>query len=201
MKIAIDINDVIRAFSSKFASCYKKGIDPTYDIDNVEFTSNRLYEVFPFKDEQSYNDFVYVDYPYELFGAAEPVDKNLPARLNDWLANDLTEMDIDEIPTVILVSPYEYGLTIQSTHYFLSKTGSRVRCVYFPLNSSDVWNECDILITANPKLLDEKPSDKVAIKIIMPYNKDSKSDYEFDKLMDLINDENNTIEKILKDGK
>ena len=138
MKIAIDINDVIRAFSSKFASCYKKGIDPTYDIDNVEFTSNRLYEVFPFKDEQSYNDFVYVDYPYELFGAAEPVDKNLPARLNDWLANDLTEMDIDEIPTVILVSPY---------------------------------------------------------------NKDSKSDYEFDKLMDLINDENNTMEKILKDGK
>lgn len=196
MKIAIDLNDVVRAYTSQFASYYKKNINREFDIDDVKITTNNLNEIFPFNSEQAYQDFVYVDYPYELFGCAEPMHKRLPHRMNDWIQNDLTNMDVER-PKIMLVSPFEYGLTIQSTHFFLSKTISRIREIFFPENSVEIWDKCDILITANPTLLSSKPDDKISIKIKAQYNSDSIADYTFDSLMDLMNDPNNTIENII----
>lgn len=198
MKIAIDLNDVIRSYTSQFATFYKKGIDKSFDIDNVDIYTNELDKVFPFKSERDYQNFVYVDYPYELFGTAEPMHRRLPHRMNDWLQNDLANMDVEK-PEVILVSPYEFALTIQSTHFFLSKTASRVRECYFPDNSTKIWDRCDILITANPKLLDTKPEGKITFKIKAPYNKESVGDYEFESFMNVMDDPNGTIEKIIKE--
>ena len=35
MKIAIDLNDVLRAYTAQIASYYKKNIDRSFDIDEV----------------------------------------------------------------------------------------------------------------------------------------------------------------------
>lgn len=198
MRIAIELNDVIRSYTSQFASYYKKGIDKDFDIDNVDIYTNELDKVFPFESEKAYQNFVYVDYPYELFGTAEPMKKNLPYRLNDWIQNDLRNMDVYP-PSIVLFSPFEFGLTIQSTHFFLSKIGSRIRECYFPEDSQTIWDRCDLLITANPLMLNNKPKDKITIKINAQYNKDCEADYSFDSLMDLMNDTTGLIEKIIKE--
>lgn len=196
-KIAIDLNDVMRAYTSQFASLYKKNIDHSFDIDNVDIYTNDLEQVFPFDSETEYQNFVYVDYPYELFGCAEMMDKAMVAKFNLWILNDLMEMDVDA-PELMFVSPFEFGLTIQSTFHYLSKF-ARIREVYFPTNSATIWDKCDILITANPKLLATKPEGKVAIKIDAPYNKEDEADYQFKSFMDLMNDTTGTIENIIRE--
>jgi hypothetical protein len=197
MKIAIDINDVLRDFTTQFKNYYIRGIDPSFEIDDNEINSFNLDEVFPFKDNNAYNMFRYIDYAFELYGRAEPTDKMLPYRFNDWTQKTLRNLDKNKIPEIMLVSPFEAGKSIQSTYSFLSKISSSVREVYFPIDSSTVWDRCDILITANPKLIENVPEGKIVIKIEMPYNIYAESKYSFKSLMDVINDENETIIKIL----
>jgi hypothetical protein len=94
----------------------------------------------------------------------------------------LKDIDVDESIEVIFVSPKEYGLSIGNTYFFLSKIGTKVREVYFPTDSITVWDKCDVLITANPELLETKPEGKISIKIKTEYNKESSADYAFKDL-------------------
>ena len=197
MKIAIDINDVLRDFTSQFKNYYIKGIDPSFEIEDDEITSFDFSEIFPFKDRNAYNMFKYVDFAFELYGRAEPMDKMLPYRFNDWTQKTLKDLDKEYIPDIMLVSPFETGKSIQSTYAFLSKISSSVREIYFPVDSSTIWDRCDILITANPNLIENVPEGKTVVKIEMPYNKNVETKYTFKSLMDVINDENETIIKIL----
>lgn len=199
-KIAIDLNEVIRSYTSQFASQYKKDIDPYFDIDNANIVSSDLSETFPFDSDEEYQEFVYSDHPYELFGCAEPMSRQLQFRFHEWLGNDLRNVvdengdpiDID----VMLVSPFEINLTIQASLYFLHKIASRVREYYFPKDSLTIWDRCDILVTANPWLLDNKPDGKISIKIKSSYNTESNADYEFESFMELMQGGVKTIEEI-----
>ena len=197
MKIAIDINDVLRDFTTQFKNYYQKGIDPSFEIEDKDINSFDLYNVFPFKDRNAYNMFRYIDFAFELYGRAEAMDKMLPYRFNDWTQKTLKNLDNDKIPEIMLVSPFETGKSIQSTYSFLSKISSSVREVYFPIDSFTIWDKCDILITANPNLIENVPEGKIVVKIETSYNADVKSKYSFKSLMDVINDENETIIKIL----
>ena len=89
----------------------------------------------------------------------------------------------------------ECDLTIQSTFSFLAKIGSRVREVYFPVDSATVWDKCDALITANPRFFPTKPEDKVIVKINKEYNKDCDANLSYDALSDIIKDRD-FVEKI-----
>lgn len=196
MKIAIDLNDVVRAYSKTFAKYYKKSIDSAINLDEIELNSNDLNEVFQFNTKNDYYKFLYEDYSFEIFGAAPPIDKNLPSDINWWITNIVENIDIDEKIDFMVVSTMELGLTIQSTYFFLSKIGCRIREVFLPKDSIDIWDKCDILITANPNLLDNKPENKKSIKINMPYNKESNSTLSFDSLEEFISDENNILNLI-----
>ena len=128
---------------------------------------------------------------------AEAMDKMLPYKLNDWLQNTLRDVDEDKIPEVMFVSALESGLTIQATYFFLSKIQTRVREVYFPIDSSTIWDRCDLLITANPKLINSVPDGKRVIMIETPYNVECEPDYKFKSLMDVICDEDEIVLKIV----
>lgn len=197
MKIAIDINDVLRDFTTQFKNCYAKGIDSSFEIDNKDINSFDLSEVFPFKDKNAYHMFRYIDYAFELYGRAEAMDKMLPYRFNDWTQKTLRNLDKENVPEIMLVSPFESGKSIQATYSFLSKISSTVREVYFPVDSYTIWDKCDILITANPSLIENVPEGKIVVKIDAPYNKSVECKYTFSSLMDVITDENETIIKIL----
>ena len=64
--------------------------------------------------------------------------------------------------------------------------------------ASDIWNKCDVLITANPSLLECKPENKTSIKICTEYNGESEADYSFTSLSSFLADENNTKKLIEK---
>lgn len=205
MTIAIDINDVIRDFTRQFIKYYKKAIDPKFEIEYDDITDFNFLNIFPFVDEDgeidemAYNRFKYEDYAYELYARADVMERTLPAQFNLWIQNTLRDFDEDKNPEVIIVCPFEMNLSIQSTLSFLSRIGVRVRNYYFPVDSSTIWDKCDLLITTNPNLIENKPQDKLCFKINTPYNKDTKCNYSFDSLNQIINDENKTLIKIIEE--
>jgi hypothetical protein len=184
MKIAIDLNDVVRDYSRNFVKYFKKGINHAFNEEEVEFYTNEMRILLPFQSDEQYRRFVYEDYAFELYSKCPPVEKNLPRDLNEWIEFDLLDEDIE----VMFVSPMESDLTIQSTYSFLAKIGSRVREVFFPIDSSTVWDKCDVLITANPRFFNTKKDEKKIIKINKEYNKECISDLDYNSLYDLIND-------------
>ena len=186
MKIAIDLNDVIRAYTAQFASYYKKYIDQSFDIENVDIWTNQLKEVFPFDSKKDYLEFLYNDFHYEIHATAQTMHKNLGSRFTDWCKEI---EDLDEVPEVCIVSTGEYDKTIGSTHFFLSKIATKIRETHLLLKEEDVWPICDVLITANPFLLSSKPEGKTSIKIKAQYNEETEADFTFDDFMQFMNDQ------------
>lgn len=199
MRIAIDINDVLRDYTRQFANMYKKIIDNSFDIAYEDIDDFNFLNIFPFLDENGnadtmlFNKFKYEDCSFEIYGRAEAMDRMLPADFNLWTQNTMRNFDEEKLPEIILFSPFEMNLSIQSTLSFLARFGIRIREIHFPIDSVKMWDKCDIMITANPNLLNAKPENKISFKVNAPYNKDAKGDYEFDSMLDIIHDENNTI--------
>lgn len=200
-RIAIDLNDVVRDYSGQFLNCYQKLINPRFEIKDEEITSFDFSEIFPFNGKTSYNEFKYSDAAFELHARAEMTDNRLQGVLSDWTENILTNLDVDEDPEVFYFSPFELGPTIQSTLSFLAAHGIRAREYYFPVNSMTIYDKCDILITANPKLIENCPEGKTVIRIERPYNKEMEAEYSFPNLFDAIKDENETIIKLIENKK
>ena len=93
MKIAIDINDVIRDNMFQFRYIYQKYVDSSFEIDLNDIDTYNMLDHYPFEDESELNQFKYLDYPFELYGRAEACDKRLPYALNDYLEKTLKDLD------------------------------------------------------------------------------------------------------------
>lgn len=199
MKIAIDLNDVVRDFSNNFVRYYLEGYDHEYDLGDFEFWTNDMKALLPFKSDAAYNNFVYSDFAFELFGKCSTITRNLDAELVQWTDVTLQDIDTDEPIEIMFVSPMEYGLSIGNTYFFISKLGTRIREVYLPTDSATIWDKCDVLITANPSLLANKPEGKTSIKIEAEYNKESKADYTFKTLSSFLKN-NDIINKLLNEN-
>lgn len=184
MKVGIDLNDVVRDYSRNFIKYFKKGINSSFDENNVDFYTNDMKILLPFNSDEQYERFVYVDYPFELYGKCPAVERNLSRDLNHWVQFDLYDKDVE----VFFTSPMEGDLTIQSSYFFLASIGSRIREVYFPVDSSTIWDKCDVLITANPRFFENKKDGKKIVKINKDYNTNLNADLNYDSLNDLIND-------------
>jgi hypothetical protein len=75
----------------------------------------------------------------------------------------------------------------------LSKIGARVRKVIFPKNLEEVWDECDVVITANKEVVEaEVPEGKKVILINRLFNEGvkDKAFANYDNLSDIIEDNN-----------
>ena len=220
-KIGIEINGVLRDTIEKFKQVYEKHLvdsnefestDKKYELTfsgetnevleiNEELTVNSFeYKVlnpitslnlldhftFPSKDEL-YN-FMYKEYTMELFGHAPSTEMTTFNILNDLYYELREDYDLS------IVSD-EIGRSKPSTLFFLSKFGCLIEKVFFYSESTKntMWDSVDILLTANPTLLLEKPKDKIVVKFNTTYNKQIESDYEISSLSEF----KNTLEKIL----
>lgn len=203
-RIAIDINDVLRDYTRQFANMYKKIINPSFEIAYEDINDFNFLNIFPFLDDNGnadmylFNKFKYEDCAFEIYGRAEAMDRMLPADFNLWTQNTMRNFDEEMLPEIILFSPFEMNLSIQSTLSFLARFGVRTREIHFPSDSVKMWDKCDIMITANPNLLAAKPDNKISFKINAPYNKEAKGTYEFDSMSDIIHDDNNTLIKLIE---
>lgn len=195
MRICITLDDAIRAKTKQVGKMLAKsrGVDVS-EFENVEITTNDLCEVFGFESRGAYNKFLYEDYPFEVFAEAPVMERMLDKKLNLWMLEILNK-DGWEDTEFILSNPYEFNTSIGYTCFFLSQIATRAREFYFPADSSKIWEKCDVLITADPKLLSEKPEGKIAIRIDAPYNSESECDYSYESLLKLIEDDE--IEKKL----
>lgn len=204
MTIAIDINEVLRDYLRAFVKQYNKIVDPSFDIEYENINDYDLINIFPFYDEdgeldrKAFNSFRFEDAAFEIYSRADVMERGLPAKLNVWVNGTLRNFDEEKNPKVILFSPFEMNLSIPSTLGFLARVGIKVRDIEFPIDSTKMWDKADIMITANPKLIEMTPKGKYSFKVNAPYNKDAKGSYEYDGLTEIIEDENKTIEKLIE---
>ena len=212
-KIGIEINGVLRDTISKFTELYEKHLvdshlnestDKTYEIEfsgdtdeviefnenievnNFEYkvlspvTSLDLGSHFSFPSKDDLYSFMYEEYTMELFGHAPSTEMLSFNLLNDIYYNLRDTYDL------MIVSD-EIGRSKPSSLFFLSKFGCLVEKVFFysEITKNYMLDEVDILLTANPDLLLNKPDNKIIIKFITDYNKNIKSEYEIYSLSDL----------------
>jgi hypothetical protein len=206
MRIAVDVNGVLRDTIGKFKNLYEKHLiesyqdipSQTYTIDlsgNTELetisepfeykilspiTSLNLQEHFAFQSEEEFYSFMYEEYCMEIFGHSPSVEMTT--------FNDLNEIYIDlrnQLDFIIISD--EIGKSKPASLFFLSKFGCELEKVVFYSNITfnSIWNEFDILLTANPNLLLNHPKDKTVIKFETEYNQDIKKYYSIKKLKEL----------------
>jgi hypothetical protein len=194
IRLGIDLDHVIRNINRQIVKYYQRDIDESIDIDEVDLKDDVLGKVCHFQTKRERNRFLYEDYPLEIFGQAPQIDKNLSRDINAWIM-DLTNQEKYDIE-LFFFSMKEYDLTIQSSYFFLSKIGTRVRKVYFPITVDDLMSYGDVFITANKDIARAaKGEDKGVVFITTNFNREGEqfSDWTLDSLRDFLDcDEKNT---------
>jgi len=221
-RVGIEINGVLRDTVGKFTELYEKHMidknhyestDKTYQIEfsgdteeilelNENTNDNKFeYKIlnpvtsldlenhFLFKDKDELYSFMYEDYTMELFGHAPSTEMMTFNLLNDIYYN------LRDTHDLIIVSD-EIGRSKPSSLFFLSKFGCLVEKIFFysEITKNNMWNDIDILLTANPNLLLNKPSNKIVIKYITHFNKDIESEYSISSLSEF----EDKLKKIIK---
>lgn len=188
MKIGIEINNVLRNTLQKIEQVYTK-----FYIDN-ELEKDFDYKIFSpidtldikshlhFKDEDHLYDFLYKEHTMEIFGHAGSVEMSSMNDLNDFYLNMRDRHEI------IIVSD-EIGKSKPATLFFISKFGCLVEHVsfYSEQTKKEMWDRVDVLLTANPDLLLNKPKNKTVIKYITNYNLMVDTKHEISKMKELKN--------------
>ena len=120
---------------------------------------------------------MFEEYAMELFGHAPSTEMTSFNMLND-LYFDLRD------DNELLVVSREIGKSKPSSLFFLSKFGCLLEKVVFfsDITTNDMWNQVDILLTADPMLLLDKPTNKIVVKFNTSYNKQISSEYEVSSL-------------------
>jgi len=197
-RIGFDVNGVLRDTIGKIAQTYEKfyllktdGIDDddTFEYEmNLPVTSLDLKEHFKFKEDDDLFSFLYEEFAMEIFGHAQSSEYST---FNDLQQIYLNYRDDNDL---IIVSD-EIGKSKPATLFFLSKFICQLEKIKFYSNITinSMWDEIDILLTSNPALLLDKPSNKIIVKYETEYNKEIESEHtiktlkEFDdKLKELL---------------
>jgi len=210
MRIGIEINGVLRDTIGKFTELYEKhlvgstefeSVDKKYEItfsgdtdeviemnENTEVnwfeykilstvTSLDMMNHFAFPSKDELYSFMYEEYTMELFGHAPSTEMMTFNVLNDIYHNLRDKYDL------MIVSD-EIGRSKPSSLFFLSKFGCLLEKVFFysEITKNDMWNDVDILLTANPDLLLNKPLNKVVIKYETEFNKEINTEHTIHSL-------------------
>lgn len=201
MRIGIDVNGVLRDTILKFDSVYQKNLiekgeedflGHTFELDmsgntslieseNSNFIYEKISEVttlnlrdhYSFKSDEELFSFLYEEFAMEIFGHSPSTEMTSFNMLNDLYFELRDEYEL-------LIVSNEIGKSKPSTLFFLSKFGCLLEKVLFfsELTKNNMWNNIDILLTANPELLLEKPDGKIVVKYNTNYNKQIESKYE-----------------------
>ena len=200
MRIGIEMNGVLRDTILKFRQLYEKfnidlipeleeGEEPAFKYEVIEpIDSLDLLNHFTFPSKDEFYSFMYEEHPMEIFGHSPSVEMSTMNDLNEFY------YDMRDNHDILIVSD-EIGKSKPASLFFLSKFGSLVEKVKFYSESTidSMWDEVDVLLTANPNLLLNCPKDKKVIKFETEYNKQVDSELTITTLKEL----KNKLEEIL----
>jgi len=190
MRVGIEINGVLRNTLDKIEQTYQKFyIDKTDGIDEensfeykitTPFDSLELKNHFSFHTDEELYSFLYEEFPMEIFGHAQSSEYTSFNDLND------VYIKLRDYHDFLVVSD-EIGRSKPASLFFLSKFGCQLEKVkfYSNLTINSMWDEVDILLTSNPALLLEYPTDKIVIKFETEYNKNIPSTHTIKTIKDL----------------
>ena len=196
LTIGVELNHVVRNINKQILKYYAKEFDPSMDWEEMDDKCDVFEKYCKFNSKYEKNNFIYIDYPYEIFGCANTAEKKLAVKITNWLS-EITNIEDEDI-RIIFYSLDEDAITIQSSFFFLSKIGARVRKVIFPKKLNEVWEECDVVITARNQFFEEEtPEGKKIVLINREFNAENKDKafLNYDNLSDVIED-NNFFEKL-----
>jgi hypothetical protein len=176
MEVYISINGVLRNLIQKFEYHYQNNfIDAEIEVEeNVKpfdykittpIRNDDLTQFFAFQSKDEFNNFLYIDYPLEIFGHST---LSYPT-----VIYDLHQL-IREKPEVnfTIIGLDEFGKAKPSTLFFLSKYSYQGNNIKF-IKSEDIdkeWEKCDTWITDNNEIISRCPTNKKAIKFTTDYN-------------------------------
>lgn len=206
-RIGIEVNGVLRDTIGKFKQLYEKHMIDEYDAENsnqtfsLDSSGNTTADVseekfeykviepidtynlqnhFTFKNDDELYDFMFEDFPMQLFGHAGSTET--------YSFNDLNEFYIENRDKYeIFIISDEIGKSKPATLFFLSKFGCLVENIKFYSSSTidGMWDTIDILLTANPELIDEHPEDVTVIQFVTEYNKSINKNHKIESMKDL----------------
>ena len=192
MRIGIEMNGVLRDTILKFRQLYEKfnidlapeldeGEEPVFKYEVIEpIDSLDLLNHFTFPSKDEFYSFMYEEHPMEIFGHSPSVEMSTMNDLNGFYYEMRDNHDIS------IVSD-EIGKSKPASLFFLSKFGCLIEKVKFYSESTidSMWDEIDVLLTANPALLLNHPYNKTLIKYNTDYNQEIKSDFEINTIKEL----------------
>jgi hypothetical protein len=198
-RIGFDINGVLRNTIGKIEQTYEKyyllktdGIDDEESFEyemNLPVTSLDLLDHFKFQNDEELYSFLYDEFAMEIFGHAQSAEYSTFNDLQQLYLNYRDENDL------IIVSD-EISKSKPATLFFLSKFICQLEKIKFfsNLTINSMWDEIDILLTSNPSLLLNKPSDKIVVKYVTDYNRDIESEHTITTLKEF----DDKLKQILK---
>jgi hypothetical protein len=143
---------------------------------------------FMFKNEEEYFSFLYEEFTMQIFGHAPSSEMSTFHVLAETYKKYKDKVDF------MLISK-QIGKTKPATLFFISKFGCEIDKVVFynKLTENKIWDEFDVLLTANPELLNQNHN-KTLIKYETSYNSNITSELSIKGLKDL----DEQIEKLIK---
>jgi hypothetical protein len=187
MRIGVEINNVLRNTLGRIQEVYEKCyIDNPYVDESVErkvisdVTTLNIFSHLLFNNEDEVYDFLYKEYTMEIFGHAGSTEMSGMMDFNDFY------LEMRDNHDIIVVSD-EIGKSKPASLFFLSKFGCLVETIkfYSEQTKNQMWDSIDILLTSNPDLLLNKPTDKIIIKYITEYNCDIDVEHEIKNIKEL----------------
>lgn len=209
MKIAVEINGVLRNTIEKFKQVYEKhmideNLDETYVSPNTfeidedgnedkivpqkhfeykiisDITSLNLDEHFLFRSKEEYFSFMYEEFPMHIFGHAPSTEMTTFNDFNDFYNNNREEHEISIISD-------EIGKSKPATLFFLSKFGCLVENVIFynVVTKDKVLSSFDLIVTSNPDIIINYSDKTNIIKFETEYNKQVTSEHSIKSIKEI----------------
>jgi hypothetical protein len=190
MEIYISIDGVIRNTIQKFDYHY----NDAFLADDIQFEegnsfeygitepiqNNNLLDSYNFQSKEEFENFLFIEYPIEIFGHAglsySTTFTDLHKIIFDNSDHNFTLIGLDEL-----------GKSRPATLFFLSKNGFLGNNIKF-IKSDDInemWSKCDIWITDNKNIVDSCPENKIAYKFNTTYNQYFTNKKEISKLTEI----------------
>jgi hypothetical protein len=129
--------------------------------------------------EEKFNRFLYEDFLYEIFGSAPPMYRDVTLHLDKFVKKYGEDFEI------LIISKENY-FSIPPTLFFLSKIMTRVKNFKFVSTNEEVWENVDVLLTTDPELLENVPTNKKVVRFIRPYNVDIKAKFTVEQIDGLV---------------